>query len=345
MRPEIVVGLSGGVDSFVTALLLQQKGFRVVGVHLNLWTKEVSAGLSQLCAHLNIPLLQYDGTELFRQKVVDTFISEYLSGRTPNPCTLCNNTVKWALLRRAATEAGIEKMATGHYVRVKDFEGRPFLYKGVDPVKDQSYFLWGLSREILFAACTPLGDYTKKEVKAMAERCGYPSLAKKKESMGICFLEGRDYREFILLQLPQLAEKTGNIVDLSGKIIGRHKGLLNYTIGQKRDMPLKKGLPLYVARIDILSNTIVAAEKNELFTHTLWLEHLCFQRESDLYEEHIEIKVRGLGLNPEGYIRIQRESADLLKISLASPAWAVAPGQPAALYCGERLIGGGIISR
>lgn len=345
MKPEIAVGLSGGVDSFVTALLLQQRGFRVVGVNLNLWRKEIPAGLSELCTDLKIPLLQYDGVELFRQKVVDTFISEYLSGRTPNPCTGCNNTVKWELLRKVATEAGIEKIATGHYVRIKEEGEKFYLYKGIDPQKDQSYFLWGLSQEILCSACTPLGDYTKTEVKALAAQQGYTLLARKKESMGICFLEGQDYREFILQQIPQFAENSGNIVDLSGAIIGRHKGLLNYTIGQKRDMPVRNGFPLYVARIDVASNTIVAAEKSELFSHTLWLEHLCFHRESDLYADKIEIKVRGLGLNPPGYIRVQKESEHLWKINLAAPAWAVAPGQPAALYCGERLIGGGIISR
>ena len=276
---------------------------------------------------------------------MDTFISEYLSGRTPNPCTGCNNTVKWELLRKVATEAGIEKIATGHYVRIKEEGEKFYLYKGIDPQKDQSYFLWGLSQEILCSACTPLGDYTKTEVKALAAQQGYTLLARKKESMGICFLEGQDYREFILQQIPQFAENSGNIVDLSGAIIGRHKGLLNYTIGQKRDMPVRNGFPLYVARIDVASNTIVAAEKSELFSHTLWLEHLRFHRESDLYADKIEIKVRGLGLNPPGYIRVQKESEHLWKINLAAPAWAVAPGQPAALYCGERLIGGGIISR
>ena len=237
------------------------------------------------------------------------------------------------------------KIATGHYVRIREEGEKFYLYKGIDPQKDQSYFLWGLSQEILCSACTPLGDYTKTEVKTLAAQQGYTLLARKKESMGICFLEGQDYREFILQQIPQFAENSGNIVDLSGAIIGRHKGLLNYTIGQKRDMPVRNGFPLYVARIDVASNTIVAAEKSELFSHTLWLEHLRFHRESDLYADKMEIKVRGLGLNPPGYIRVQKESEHLWKINLAAPAWAVAPGQPAALYCGERLIGGGIISR
>lgn len=345
MKPEIAVGLSGGIDSFITALLLQQKGFRVVGVNLNLWKKEAVAGLFELCTDLKIPLLHYDGTEEFRQKVVDIFISEYLSGRTPNPCTRCNNTVKWELLRKAAAKAGIEKIATGHYVRIKEEGGKFYLYKGIDPLKDQSYFLWGLSQEILCSAYTPLGDYTKTEVKTCAEQQGYSLLARKKESMGICFLEGQDYRKFLLQQIPQLVENSGNIVDLSGKVIGEHRGLLNYTIGQKRDMPVKDGSPWYVARIDLASNTIVAAKKSELFRDTLWVEQPHFHRESDLYTDCLEIKVRGLGLNPTGYIRVQRESDNLLKIKLTSPAWAVAPGQPVAFYCGERLIGGGIISR
>lgn len=181
MRQSVVVGLSGGVDSFVTALLLKQQGYEVIGVHLQLWDDKGKPQLDSLCRDLGIELLRYDGQELFRRQVVDVFVQEYSEGRTPNPCALCNNTVKWSLLLQVADEMRVEKVATGHYVKILPLAGHWYVCKGEDAVKDQSYFLWGVKEKLLMRALTPLGDFTKVQVKKMAQDYGYADLAYQKE--------------------------------------------------------------------------------------------------------------------------------------------------------------------
>lgn len=341
---RVVVGMSGGVDSFVTALLLRQQGYDVLGIKLELWGDRDAHELTELCRSLGIELLHYDGKELFRQLVVDSFIKGYVAGSTPNPCAVCNNEIKWKLLCRAADEQGIHYIATGHYVRILSQDGRYYVYKGIDPNKDQSYFLWGLKQEVLSRALTPLGVYTKQQVKAIAVNNGYIEIAKKRESMGVCFLDGKDYRTFIRdYSGKSIQEKPGNIVDASGLVIGQHSGLLNYTIGQKRDIPFCNGQPLYVAAFDTLTNTIIADTKTNLHTLEFRLGQVNLVRREELLAADIEVKVRGLGLNPAGYIRVLEQVDDTCLVKLSSPAWAVASGQPVAFYRGDKIIGGGII--
>ena len=336
--------MSGGVDSFVTALLLKQKGYEVVGVKLKLWEERADEGLIGLCRNLGVELLLFDGKDQFRSTVVDAFVKGYRTGHTPNPCAICNNEIKWKLLCRVADEQGIQHIATGHYVRILAENGRYYIHKGIDPNKDQSYFLWGVGQEILSRALTPLGDYTKQEVKAIAIDNGYAEIARKKESMGVCFLEGTDYRTFIRdYSGKDILAESGNIVDVTGNVIGRHTGLLNYTVGQKRDMPLKDGQPLYVAAIDSETNTIVADVKQNLYASELLVGRMNFVDREEILKSDVEVKVRGLGLNPEGYIQVQLRLDDTCLVKLSSPAWAVAPGQPVAFYRGNKLIGGGIL--
>lgn len=341
---RIVVGLSGGVDSFMAALLLKQQGYEVIGVTLELWQSGDPTELEALCRGLDIKLVRFDGRELFRRQVVSPFIRGYLAGYTPNPCAICNNLVKWRLLLQAAGDLGVGYIATGHYVRIVPDGKYWYVHKGVDPNKDQSYFLWGLTQDILSRAITPLGGYTKTEVKAMAERNGFPEVARKKESMGICFLEGTDYRDFILKQAGEsLRCREGDLLDTAGNVIGRHSGMLNYTVGQKRGLPLKDGQPLYVAKLDTEHNAVIADTKANLQSVELGVEELNLVRQADLFADDVEIKIRGLGLNPEGYIRVEGNPGKRVTVRLSSPAWAVASGQPVAFYRGERLIGGGII--
>lgn len=341
---RVAVGLSGGVDSFMTALLLKKRGYEVVGVKLDLWKKEEAKELEGLCKELDISLVYFDGMMLFRQKVVNPFIEGYLAGNTPNPCAVCNNLIKWKLLLRAADDIGAEYIATGHYVRI-DREGKYwYVYKGIDPNKDQSYFLWGLTQDVLSRAITPLGEYTKAEVKRMAEDHGYSSVARKKESMGVCFLEGTDYRDFIVKHSGKTGmQDEGDILDTAGNVIGRHSGLLNYTVGQKRGLPLRDGEPMYVACLDAEHNTIVADVKRNLRQMQLQVKNINLVCREELFANDVEIKIRGLGLNPEGYIRVEGNPDKLVTVHLQSPAWAVASGQPVAFYRGEKLIGGGII--
>lgn len=346
--PKIIVGLSGGVDSFVTALLLQQQGFEVIGVNLKLWDTHnvtpVEENLNELCTRTQIPLHRVDGRELFQKTVVSPFVNGYLSGVTPNPCAVCNSFVKWNLLRTLADELGVYHIATGHYVRILPFENHHYVHKGIDPNKDQSYFLWGVPEDILSRAITPLGHYTKTQVKEIARQQGYAPLADKRESMSICFLEGGDYRDFIARQPgTTFCFTPGLITDESGVIIGNHEGLANYTVGQKKGIPLHEGHPRYVTSLDPASNRIIVSEKAALNRTTLIVGQIHLINPDEISAPDIEVKVRGLGLNPEGYAQLLPEAGNTLSVQLSSPAWAVAPGQPAAFYRQDRVIGGGII--
>lgn len=344
---KVVVGMSGGVDSFVTALMLQRQGYEVIGVTLELWKKNNSEELQMLCKQLNIELITWDGRDLFLRQVVSPFGEGYASGQTPSPCCVCNRFVKWTLLAQAADSLGIKKIATGHYVRILETADGYYIRKGVDSNKDQSYFLWGVPQEMLARALTPLGGLTKAEVKAYAAAYGFERMAVKPESMGICFLEGRDYRDFIThgsndVRTPGLA---GNILDTDGNVIGCHSGILNYTIGQKRGLPLRDGRPLYVTDICPETNTITVDVKEGLCRMSLDVEQVEAVTWDDLFGERVEIKIRGLGWNPAGYISVTEKSGNCLNVQLASPAWAVAPGQPVAFYRDDLLLGGGIVKK
>ncbi len=343
MCATVAVGLSGGVDSLATVLLLREQGYNVVGIHLQLWKEGNCEEVARLCERLQIEWVCYDGRVAFRERVVDSFVKEYLAGRTPNPCTVCNNLVKWNLLAEAASALGIEKLATGHYVRIVREPPGWYIKKGEDVHKDQSYFLWGLKQDVLSRTLTPLGAYTKMQVKAYAESQGYGEIARNRESMGICFLEGKNYRDFIRYCCSDpLLMQEGDIVDGAGGIVGRHTGLLNYTIGQKKDMPLCDGQPLYVAGIDARHNRIIAGSKQELYRSQLVVSDVNFVCPEEICAENITVKVRGLGLNPEGYAALERQPDSSVRVRLSSPAWAVAPGQPVVFYRNDLLIGGGI---
>lgn len=341
---RVVVGMSGGIDSFVTALMLQQSGYEVIGGNLVLWKENDISDVQQVCYQLNIPLISQKGEELFREVVVEPFIRGYLSGSTPSPCCVCNSYIKWKLLDRLATEVQADYIATGHYVRLAQVGTKYYIRKGVDIHKDQSYFLWGVGQDILSKAITPLGEYTKTEVKAWALAHGYEKIVRKPESMGVCFLQGTDYREFVR-QYAGIQQQPGGIFSRTGQLIGTHAGLLNYTVGQKRDMPVIGGLPMYVAEMDAERNIIVADTKDGLYTSTLVVKQGYFVTPEDQAAADITVKVRGLGLNPQGYARIESLSADRFEVNLSDPAWAVAPGQPVAFFRGDLVIGGGILER
>lgn len=341
MKKRVVVGMSGGIDSFVTALLLQQKGYDVIGVNLILWEKNDLSDVRNNCEKLGIPLICHDGSALFRTVVVNSFVDHYLAGNTPSPCCICNGYVKWKLLDEVAAGLQVPYMATGHYVRIIEEQGKYYIRKGVDEQKDQSYFLWGLGQEILSKALTPLGEYVKSEVKAWALKHGYEEMVRRRESMGICFLQGRDYREF-LYEYGGEIQKPGKILNRAGQVIGEHLGLLNYTIGQKRGMPLRDGQALYVAGMDAERNVLVADVKSGLWTMELQVKEFRVTSREDLFAPDVCVRIRGLGLNPNGYVKVQELPGNCLKIYLSEPAWAVAPGQPVAFYRQDRLIGGGI---
>lgn len=337
---KVVVGLSGGIDSFVAALLLQQKGYEVIGVNLNLWGENELPEVEHLCGKLKIPLIYRVGHDLFEEAVVRPFVKAYLSGSTPSPCCVCNRYVKWKLLQEVAGEQKAKYIATGHYVRICRIAEKYYIRQGVDTVKDQSYFLWGIPQDILSRALAPLGDYTKTEVRTWAALHGYERMVARRESMGVCFLQGRDYRDFIL-QYTGIPQSQGEIVDRAGNLIGEHSGLLNYTVGQKRGMPVVNGQPLYVAAMDAGNNRIIGDVKTGLYSDTLWVERAEAVDWRDLEANDVKVRIRGLGLNPQGFVDIQRLPDNCLQLHLSAPAWAAAPGQPVAFYRGDVVVGGG----
>lgn len=338
--------MSGGVDSFVTALMLLREGYEVTGVTLDLWGESDHEEVQALCRQLGIGFVCWDGRKVFRDMVITSFAEGYISGMTPSPCCVCNRAVKWNLLLQAADSLGIFRIATGHYVRITRKDDYFYIRKGIDPRKDQSYFLWGVPQEVLKRAVTPLGGYTKAEVKEYAAANGYKRMAEKPESMGICFLEGRDYREFIAGWTGNKdVQRSGNILNREGVVVGQHSGILNYTVGQKRGLPLWNGQPLYVAEIDACTNTIKADVKGGLCKMSLEVEQVKVVCREDLLAGDVEIKIRGLGLNPSGYIAVTEKPDECVEVRLASDAWAVAPGQPVAFYRGDLLIGGGIVKK
>ncbi len=340
--PTVVVGMSGGVDSFATALLLKRQGFRIIGAYLKLWKDSSGEEVKAICRRLGIECCVYDGQEVFRELVVKPFVEEYRQGHTPNPCTFCNNQVKWNLLQKVADGYGIEKIATGHYIQIRNKDDVWYVCKGIDPAKDQSYFLWGLKQEILSRSVTPLGAYFKEDVRRLVQAYGYGFLTQKRESMGICFLEQKDYRDFIVEYTGKVAEvNSGDIVDRRGEFLGFHKGLQNYTIGQKRGIPFRDGQPMYVACIDYENNRIIVDEKQNLYQYKLILTQVNVANTNNLKSDNIEVKVRGIGLNPKHFALEVKWDEDYLAITLAEPAWAVAPGQPVVLYRDNYLIGGG----
>ena len=227
---RVILGFSGGTDSLVAALMLREQGYEVIGVTLNFCDQEEGAHILDailLARKVGIVHFVMDVQDEFEQRVIKPFVSYYMNGQTPSPCSFCNNQIKWEMLKRKADQLGVEKIATGHYVRIKQDNGKYFIYRGVDPVKDQSYFLWSVPQSILKRAITPLGEYTKDKIREIARENGYEDISNRKESMGVCFLGGKDYVSFLERYHPDLAENPGQgyIYDKNGGKLEKHKGV------------------------------------------------------------------------------------------------------------------------
>jgi tRNA-specific 2-thiouridylase len=346
MTKKVYVGLSGGVDSSVTAALLKEQGYDVTGVYMKNWSqdlpgmpcpwKEDYQDAKRVAVQLGIPFKMYDFQKEYRQNIVDYMVAEYQSGRTPNPDIMCNQEVKFKLFLEACLEDGADLIATGHYARVKDGQ----LLRAKDDNKDQTYFLYRVSQYALKHTLFPLGDYTKPQVRQLAEKFGLVT-AKKKESMGICFVGKVGIKDFLLYQLgPQ---KPGDIIDESGKVIGRHDGAIFYTIGQRHGLDVGGGLPYYVVGKNMAKNQVLVTthlDDENLWTRQLQLQQIHWINGAPKVGQTVQVRTRHRAPLVRATIKSSGKSFGL---ELEEDIRAATPGQSAVIYQDDRCWGGGIL--
>lgn len=350
----VAVAMSGGVDSSVAALLVQRAGLAAVGLTMRLWAHEggevsdrtcctVDAAIDarRVCTRLGIPHYALDFSEVFLKQVVDPFVSEYLQGRTPNPCVRCNTFLKWEALWERAAAVGATRMATGHYARICQIEGEWRLLRGDDPAKDQSYFLWGIPRALLARTLFPLGDIEKTDTRQLAEDAQLPT-AKKGESQDICFVPGGDYREVVRARAGEGAAllRPGPITGPGGKVLGTHEGLAGYTIGQRRGVKVAWSEPLYVVGIDVEANALRLGTGGELSCHRLVLQEENWLLDDPGSLEGLSVQVRYRGAPVPCRLRQDRTES---VIDLLEPTSRPAAGQSMVVYRGARVLGGGVL--
>jgi tRNA-specific 2-thiouridylase len=362
-KGRVLVAMSGGVDSSVAAVMLREQGYEVIGITMKTWDYSSSGGKShketgcctlesmndarQIALKFGFNHFIVDIREEFGDWVIDRFVDEYMAGRTPNPCVLCNTHIKWAALMKRADNLGCDFIATGHYANIRQENGRSIISRGLDHNKDQSYALWGVEQKHLNRTMFPLGKFQKSEIRQFAADYGLLNVANKKDSYEICFVPDNDYRRFLRDRVPGLKEEVegGLFIDKEGKVVGKHRGYPFYTIGQRRGLHLPMGKPVYVTAIDPETNTITIGGEEDLINTVCVAKNINYGKYASITEEDMPV-IGAIRYNDDGAEGFLTQTADdELTIRFPEGRSAITPGQALVCYEGDDVLAGGWIKK
>ena len=358
-KGRVLVAMSGGIDSTVAAMMLHEEGYEVIGITMKTWDYANAGGNKKetgccsldsindarmVAVNMGFHHFIVDIREEFGDYVIDNFVDEYLAGRTPNPCVLCNTHIKWSSLLKRADALDCEFIATGHYAKIKEANGRKFITKGKDERKDQSYVLWGLSQECLDRSQFPLGGFTKPEVRKMAFDWGYTDLSKKGESYEICFVPDNDYRGFLTRRVEGLEERVagGEFISPQGEVLGTHRGYPFYTVGQRKGLGKAFGEPMFVTEIQPDTNRVVLGRIDDLIRNGMTVSQINsmkYESIPDGMEAVTQIRYNDPGV----LAKVKNDGSDKIEVEFLANVRGVAPGQSAVFYEGDDVVGGGLI--
>lgn len=333
-----LIALSGGVDSSVAAYLMKQAGYDCVGASLRLLDSADTADAKAVAKALDIPFYAFDMREEFKKEIIDKFISSYENGLTPNPCVICNRVFKFGYLYDKAKELGCEYIVTGHYAKIVEQNGEFSLRKSQNTAKDQSYFLYSVKSDMLPKIIFPLEDYSKDEIRKIAADLGF-STATKKDSQDICFIPNGDYAA-VIESLTGKDYKKGDFIDLNGKKLGTHSGIIRYTIGQRKGLGIALGKPMFVGKKDAAVNTVTLCDDNELYSDSLVAKEFNWLKKPDSAEFTCKARIRYRHIKQPATVTLE---GDKVYIKFNEPQRAITPGQSVVLYDDDMVLGGGII--